>query len=120
MAGVEILAMKEVVISSAFNWTAFWIALAAFLSGGFLIGVLVGVGTYDYSNVVVGVILGLLAGILFGSMLGDTMGTPTEYAAQYKVTISDEVSMNEFLERYEIIGQEGKIYTVRERSGDAE
>lgn len=34
---------------------------------------------------------------------------------EYKVTIDDSVSMNEFLEKYEIIDQEGKIYTVKER-----
>lgn len=37
---------------------------------------------------------------------------------EYKVIISDEVSMNEFLDKYEIIDQEGKIYTVRERTDD--
>jgi hypothetical protein len=42
---------------------------------------------------------------------------PDEYETQYKVTISDEVFMNDFLDRYEIIDQEGKIYTVRERNG---
>lgn len=34
---------------------------------------------------------------------------------EYKVTISDEVSMNEFMKKYEIINQEGKIYTIKER-----
>ena len=34
---------------------------------------------------------------------------------EYKVTIDDSVSMNEFLDKYEILGQEGKIYTVKER-----
>lgn len=34
---------------------------------------------------------------------------------EYKVTIDDSVSMNEFLEKYEILDQEGKIYTVKER-----
>lgn len=33
---------------------------------------------------------------------------------EYKVTISDEVSLNEFFNKYEIIDQEGKIYTVKE------
>ena len=33
---------------------------------------------------------------------------------EYKVTIDDSVSMNEFLEKYEILDQEGKIYTVKE------
>ena len=34
---------------------------------------------------------------------------------EYKATIEDSVSMNEFLDRYEILDQEGKIYTMRER-----
>ena len=34
---------------------------------------------------------------------------------EYKVAIDDSVSMNEFLDKYEIIDQEGKIYTVKER-----
>ena len=32
---------------------------------------------------------------------------------KYKVTIDDTVSLNEFYEKYEIIDQEGKIYTIR-------
>lgn len=35
---------------------------------------------------------------------------------EYKVTIDDSVSINEFLEKYEIIDQDGKIYTVREKT----
>ena len=34
---------------------------------------------------------------------------------EYKATIEDSVSMNEFLDRYEILDQEGKIYTIREK-----
>ena len=34
---------------------------------------------------------------------------------KYKVTIDDSVLMNEFLDKYEILDQEGKIYTVKER-----
>lgn len=32
---------------------------------------------------------------------------------EYKVTIDDTVSLNGFNEKYEITGQEGKIYTIR-------
>ena len=39
-----------------------------------------------------------------------------EYETHYKVTISDEVEMNDFYETYEIVEQDGKIYTVRERN----
>ena len=39
-----------------------------------------------------------------------------EYShTELKVTIDDSVSMNEFLDKYEILDQEGKIYTVKER-----
>ena len=34
---------------------------------------------------------------------------------KYQVTISDEVSLNDFMDKYEILDQEGKIYTVKER-----
>lgn len=34
---------------------------------------------------------------------------------EYKVTVDDSVSINEFLNKYEILDKEGKIYTVKER-----
>lgn len=34
---------------------------------------------------------------------------------EYQVTIDDNVSMNEFNDKYEIIKVDGKIYTVREK-----
>ena len=36
-------------------------------------------------------------------------------APEYKVTISDSVSFNELYGKYEIVEQEGEIYTIRER-----
>ena len=38
---------------------------------------------------------------------------------RYKVTISDDVKLVEFLERYEILDTEGEIYTIREVIPDA-
>ena len=40
----------------------------------------------------------------------------TKPYTEYKVLISDEVSWNEFNERYEVINQEGKIYTIKEKA----
>ena len=51
-------------------------------------------------------------------VIGSLGGTPNKNDIshiEYKVTIDDSVSMNEFLDKYEILDQEGKIYTVRER-----
>lgn len=39
---------------------------------------------------------------------------------KYKVAIDDSVSMNEFLDKYEILDKEGKIYTIRERNNEQE
>ena len=37
---------------------------------------------------------------------------------EYQVTISDDVSMTEFNEKYEVIKVEGKIYTIREKEDE--
>ena len=49
-------------------------------------------------------------------VLGGTESKTDVSHIEYKVTIDDSVSMNKFLDKYEIIGQEGKIYTVKEKS----
>jgi hypothetical protein len=61
-------------------------------------------------------ILGIVFGFMFGGMFGAAFGIPVAYENQYKVTITDEVKMNDFIEKYEILDQEGKIYTVKERT----
>ena len=38
-----------------------------------------------------------------------------KYETHYQVTVDNSVSMNEFQNKYKVIGVEGKIYTVRER-----
>lgn len=57
--------------------------------------------------------LGFLA-VAFGIILivSAVQYTPGK---EYKVTVSDEVSFDDFMEKYEIVDQEGSIYTVRER-----
>ena len=113
MTGVEILATEQVATAFGFNWSTYLFlitisaAMASLLFGvvffqeyggwGFLIGL--GIGA---------VMAGLIA------LVPSCNTRPIEYTTQYKVTISDEVQMNEFLSRYEIVDQEGKIYTVRE------
>lgn len=116
MTGVEILAMEEVVTASQFNWTAFWITVLGFAVFGTAVGIC---GSwYDrWYGAILGIITGAACGAIIGAALGgETFNIPTEYETQYKVAISDEVSMNDFLDKYEIVDQEGKIYTVRERN----
>jgi hypothetical protein len=115
MAGVEILATQDVATAFTFNWIecfiVFGIAFGLFVIGGIIASWI----HDDISMLGAMFIAGIIFGVLFGAVVGFFDGTPIEYETQYKVTISDEVPMNDFLEKYEILDQEGKIYTVRER-----
>lgn len=114
MTGVEILSIAEVAVAFGFSWVAFLLILVAFMASGALIG-----WACDRHNFVNGWLIGLAIFSIFGLGLGAIVGfassEPTAYETQYKVTVSDEVPMNEFLKRYEIIDQEGNIYTIQER-----
>ena len=41
---------------------------------------------------------------------------PAEYETHYEVSINEEVNMQEFMDKYEIVETRGSIYTVREKS----
>ena len=117
MNGVEILATEQVAVAFGFDW-------GSFIGCGILCGIVLALGlwgisftyySFDLSGTITVIIVGLLLGMGIGAIVGfSNKGAPTAYETQYKVLISDEVPMNEFLERYEIIDQEGKIFTVRE------
>lgn len=114
MAGVEILAMEEVAVEFAFNWTAFFICFGAVFVIFVLCGIILSTKLDDWTQPLVCVIAGMLLGAFFGIVVGSALENPTKYETQYKVIISDEVPMSGFLEKYEIVDQEGKIFTVRE------
>ena len=65
-------------------------------------------------DIIASMILGCIVAAFF-AMLPTQSVSSKQYETQYKVLISDEVSMNEFVAKYEIISQEGCIYTVRNR-----
>ena len=116
MTGVEILAMKEVVVAYEFSWIIYV---------GVIIVMAIVMGCIGYfttkhpttSDALLGMLIGALVGAALG-LLPASCCIPSEYEVRYKVTISDEVQMNDFLSRYEIISTEGKIYTVKEISND--
>ena len=117
MTGIEVLVAQEVATKFTFNWSAFWITFGIIFGIALFVGIITSFLSDDWSNSLCGVFAGIIIGLFFGAMVGDVMlHTPTAYETQYKVTVSDEVPINEFLEKYEIIEQEGKIYTIRERN----
>lgn len=115
MDGVTILTTEEFVTDTAFNWRAANISCGVAIIMLIVIGVVISLYTDDWANLFFCGIVGILVGNFIGVFVGGLYGTPVNYANEYKVTISDEVSMNEFMDKYEIIEQDGKIYTVRER-----
>lgn len=111
MSGVEILSTTEVVVETISNdMLAGWIWV-----GVIIICTLIGYLADEFSGAVLGFCLGGLCGIFVFAFVVVLTEIPIAYTNEYKVTISEEVPLNEFMERYEIIDQEGKIYTVRER-----
>lgn len=58
-------------------------------------------------------ILFLILGAFCGKMIAKQTSVFSHY--EYKVLIEDSVPLNEFNEKYEIVDQEGQIYTVIER-----
>lgn len=57
--------------------------------------------------------------VIFIVLLFLTIFTAEPDHTRYKVTISDEVKLVEFLDKYEILDTEGEIYTIREVTPDA-
>ena len=116
MSGVEILATEEVaVVWENWNWTGFLLTVGLVFFVSIIAGMLTGASDGWELGVTIFLIVFIVGSTLFGTMVGCTTGEPIEYETQYKVVIDDSVSMNEFTEKYEIIDQEGKIYTVREK-----
>ena len=116
MNGVEILNETQVVAESAFGWTAFWIAgsiiLGICIISGIILSITEGPDLVDW---IVIISVGIILGLLFGCIFGIGCETPTKYETHYQVIIDDSVSMNDFLDKYEIINTEGKILTIKER-----
>ena len=117
MSGIEILTSNEVAVAyEKFNWSNFWITIAIVAFGALIFGFATGLDTRNRTMGVFAFLeVFIICGLIFGPLIGFCSGEPTKYETQYKITIDDSVSMTEFLDKYEIIDQDGKIYTVRER-----
>lgn len=116
MPGVEILSSQPIYQIDHFWW---FILLGAGL--GFLVSLIAAIidgVNFEFEwihiafvliSTIVGGFIGLIPAVVTG------IKTDTIDYIEYKVIVDDSVSMNEFLDKYEILDQEGKIYTVKER-----
>ena len=116
MNGVEILSAETI-----YNTEILWWLIPLFAGIGLLIGLIVSIIEwidYGFDGDYIVLIFVLPIACAFLGFLGSLMSaheTDIVDHIEYKVTIDDSVSMNEFLDKYEILNQEGKIYTVKER-----
>ena len=105
MEGVTILSSFQV--ATDYNISIVW-ALIIWTAIIVICGVVCEIW-FDFGGF--GIVLGFLAGLL---ILGAII-QPVNYETRYKVIIDDSISMIEFYEKYEVIEQEGLIFTVKER-----
>ena len=110
MTGVEILAIGEMGINECFNWP---VAIFGGLTVGIIASLLIGAAENDFRFFL---FIAPFVSLFAGAILGFGCPAYQDMIPTYKVTISDEVSMNEFMDKYEILNQDGKIYTVKERT----
>lgn len=111
MAGVEIL---NTTYEYASLINACWLLLCL---GLMLLIAVAGLMTIDY-DIIQKILIRceiFMALITIVCLIGALIKTDEIIDTEYDVIISDEVSMNEFTEKYEIIEQNGNIYTVKER-----
>lgn len=69
----------------------------------------------EYTEFTVISILGILS-IIFGIYTMKKDVYVKETYTEYKVIIKKDANFNEIMSKYEILGQEGKIYTIKERN----
>lgn len=113
MNGAEIL--HEYVVYTTKVWVAI-VGILAFI--GTIVFAIIAFNSKHNVAIWINFACCILCLIVLGTLvfLDDNTSTLKEYShIEYKVTIDDSVSMNEFLDKYEILDQEGKIYTVKER-----
>lgn len=108
---MEILNVGTATIGYISGWSASTIIFVSLALGCFVGGCLLGV--FNYEN------LGALFIVLsfwFVSIAACTYQrcTPIKVTT-YQVILNDDVSYNEFVEKYEVIKQEGCIYTIYEK-----
>jgi low affinity Fe/Cu permease len=110
--------MEGITILNSYNHgndIAFMVSIAILILMGlivlisFICGCIYGFSDYHVS---IWMTCGAIA-LFFGILAISTYENPT----YYEVLIEDEVSMTEFTQRYEIVKQEGQIFTIKAKGG---
>ena len=106
MSGITILSTRE--LMEAPNWTIVMALVGIVVT--FISFIIITKNIYvGFVSFVIGCILSMVC------MISNIIINKPTGKYEYKVTISDEVNLVEFNEKYQIINQEGLIYTIREK-----
>ena len=115
MEGVQILNQFEVVTEKVFNWNTFWVAFGIGAVFSLIVAVLFGLSEQDWSAFFVALGFNVFCVCLVAGLGGAVQSIPLEYETHYEVIINEEVNMQKFMDKYEIVETRGEIYTVREK-----
>ena len=113
MEGVQILA-ENVITSTQYNfaWNGFTIFFYILAVYYIFLTIIFAIDD-DLTMFASGALAMFL--IISGTGIADFIGKEEVYDyTEYKVIVDDTVNMNEFMEKYEILDRDGKIYIVRE------
>lgn len=110
MDGITILSEK-IFYSDLFPKWVFVLEMIGFFS--FLALTVIGI-VRDKAKIAVLSLIAVFFLLILEILTQSIKGKEIDYI-EYKVTIDDSVPMTEFYQRYEILDQEGKIYTVKEK-----
>lgn len=105
---MEILNVGTAVINYLGGWSISVIILILIGSGSIIVGFICN----DEEVFKVLMIFGIL--LLFGACFDYSTNNPVKVTT-YQVILDDDVSYNEFIKKYEVIKQEGRIYTIYEK-----
>ena len=110
--GVTVLASEVVMTSCTGIDIMFYIFLGLIVVGflSFLIGAIANSLGFLQTGVIM---LGCSFGLFLISLPIDAMTQIPDYT-KYEVILDDSVSMNEFMNTYEVLEQRGQIYVVKE------
>ena len=120
MNGVNILNEFEVVTKTVFSWESFWWGALIGVIVGLTVAIIFGLHEMSWEAFFYGLVafcmsFGLFIGLMSGFIVKPK---PVEYETHYEVSINEDVSMQEFMDKYEIIETRGTIYTVKEKNSD--
>lgn len=113
MNGITVLSVGEYTQTIGRVWT-----IGAVLPLVFgILTLILGAMAFFASDTTTGCFVGLFAGFIGGCMIASSIqeyknSGPQISIPQYKVIVSDSVPYNEFVEKYNVLDIEGKIYTI--------